>query len=185
MLHRLADEVYRDLGFPTYEAALVTRPAARAGDDATWEWSEAKLGDAGAAMRPRASINPGEGAFYGPKLEFAWRVNGGAGDGHRRRMRNEGRPGKPARARRLTGRRSAHRAASRLQARVQPGALARPKHATVWASVGVAPSKRFEHLRDEYHAQPFMTQFPGILPRAKSIASDGANDRVSFAQNAQ
>lgn len=97
------------------------QPAARGGDDATWEWSEAKLGDAGAAMRPRASINPGECAFYGPKLEFAWRVNGGAGDGHRRRMRNEGRPGKPARARRFTGRPSAHRAVSRLQARGPAG----------------------------------------------------------------
>ncbi|WP_158670706.1 hypothetical protein [Bradyrhizobium guangdongense] len=30
----------------------------------------------------------------------------------------------------------------------------RPKHATVWASVGVAPNKRFEHLRDEYHPNP-------------------------------
>jgi threonyl-tRNA synthetase len=70
----LLGEVYRDLGFPSYEVATATRPAARAGDDATWDWSEAKLGDAGAVMRPRASINPGEGAFYGPKLEFAWRV---------------------------------------------------------------------------------------------------------------
>jgi hypothetical protein len=61
----------------------------------------------------------------------------------------------------------------------------RLKHATVGASVGVAPSKRFENLRDEHHAQPLMTQFPGILPRAKSITSDGANDRVGFAQNAQ
>jgi hypothetical protein len=59
--------------------------------------------------------------------------------------------------------------------RRRPGrAPLRPEHATtVWASVGVAPSKRFDHLRDEHHAQPLMAQFPGILPRAKSIASDG------------
>ncbi|TCU59302.1 hypothetical protein EDE08_12819 [Bradyrhizobium sp. R2.2-H] len=70
----LLGEVYRDLGFLSYEVALATRRAARAGDDAIWNWSEAKLGDAGAAMRPCASINPGKGAFDGPKLEFAWRV---------------------------------------------------------------------------------------------------------------
>ena len=39
-------EVYRELGFPDYEVALATRPALRAGDDASWDWSEAKLGDA-------------------------------------------------------------------------------------------------------------------------------------------
>src|ERR1700716_2979722 len=43
----LLGEAYRDLGFPDYEVALATRPAARAGDDATWDWSEAKAGDAG------------------------------------------------------------------------------------------------------------------------------------------
>jgi threonyl-tRNA synthetase len=69
----LLDEVYRELGFPDYEVALATRPPVRAGDDATWDWSEAKLGDAARACGLAPQINPGEGAFYGPKLEFALR----------------------------------------------------------------------------------------------------------------
>src|SRR5882672_8912317 len=69
----LLGEAYRDLGFPDYEVALATRPAARAGDDATWDWSEAKLGDAARRCGLAPQINSGEGAFYGPKLEFALR----------------------------------------------------------------------------------------------------------------
>nr|WP_248114535.1 aminoacyl--tRNA ligase-related protein [Bradyrhizobium sp. 2S1]MCK7669511.1 hypothetical protein [Bradyrhizobium sp. 2S1] len=69
----LLDEVYRELGFPDYEVALATRPALRAGDDASWDWSEAKLGDAARRCGLAPQINPGEGAFYGPKLEFALR----------------------------------------------------------------------------------------------------------------
>jgi threonyl-tRNA synthetase len=69
----LLGEVYRDLGFPDYEVALATRPAVRAGDDATWDWSEAKLGDAARRCGLVPQVNPGEGAFYGPKLEFALR----------------------------------------------------------------------------------------------------------------
>ena len=69
----LLGEVYRELGFPDYEVALATRPALRAGDDATWDWSEAKLGDAARRCGLEPHINPGEGAFYGPKLEFALR----------------------------------------------------------------------------------------------------------------
>jgi threonyl-tRNA synthetase len=69
----LLDEVYRDLGFPDYEVALATRPVARAGDEATWDWSEAALGDAARRCGLAPQINPGEGAFYGPKLEFAVR----------------------------------------------------------------------------------------------------------------
>jgi len=53
--------------------ALATRPAARAGDDATWDWSETKLGNAARQCGLVPQINPGEGAFYGPKLEFALR----------------------------------------------------------------------------------------------------------------
>jgi threonyl-tRNA synthetase len=53
--------------------ALSTRPAVRTGDDATWDWSEAKLGDAARQCGLAPHINPGEGAFYGPKLEFALR----------------------------------------------------------------------------------------------------------------
>ena len=69
----LLHEAYRDLGFFDYEVALATRPAVRAGDDATWDWSEAKLRDAAVRCGLALQINPGEGAFYGPKLEFARR----------------------------------------------------------------------------------------------------------------
>ncbi|MET0674442.1 MAG: threonine--tRNA ligase, partial [Bradyrhizobium sp.] len=69
----LLDEVYRELGFPDYDVALATRPAVRAGDDATWDRSEAALGDAARRRGLTPRINPGEGAFYGPKLEFALR----------------------------------------------------------------------------------------------------------------
>ncbi len=61
------------LAFPTTKWRWSTRPAVRAGDDATWDWSEAKLGDAARQCGLAPHINPGEGAFYGPKLEFALR----------------------------------------------------------------------------------------------------------------
>ena len=51
----LLGEVYRDLGFPDYEVALATRPAVRAGDDATWDWSEAQARRCRAGLRPCAS----------------------------------------------------------------------------------------------------------------------------------
>lgn len=66
-------EVYRELGFPDCEVALSTRPSLRAGDDATWDWLEAALGDAARRCGLTPRINPGEGAFYGPKLEFVLR----------------------------------------------------------------------------------------------------------------
>jgi threonyl-tRNA synthetase len=56
-----------------FEVALATRPAVRAGDDATWDWSEAKLGDAARHCGLAPRIHAGEGAFYGPKLEFVLR----------------------------------------------------------------------------------------------------------------
>ncbi|MGO4714871.1 threonine--tRNA ligase [Bradyrhizobium sp. 2TAF24] len=69
----LLDEVYRDLGFSEYDVALATRPAVRAGDDAAWDRAEMQLGDAARQCGLAPQINPGEGAFYGPKLEFALR----------------------------------------------------------------------------------------------------------------
>jgi threonyl-tRNA synthetase len=69
----LLGEVYRELGFPDYEVALSTRPAVRAGDDATWDRLEAMLDNAARQCGLAPNINPGEGAFYGPKLEFALR----------------------------------------------------------------------------------------------------------------
>ena len=49
------------------------RPPVRAGDDETWDRAEAALMEAVEAGRPRLQMNPGEGAFYGPKLEFVLR----------------------------------------------------------------------------------------------------------------
>jgi threonyl-tRNA synthetase len=69
----LLREVYAALGFEDLDVALSLRPDTRAGSDADWDWSEAELmtaaRDAGLEPRPL----PGEGAFYGPKLEFALR----------------------------------------------------------------------------------------------------------------
>jgi threonyl-tRNA synthetase len=78
----LLGEVYRDLGFPDYEVALATRPAARAGDDATWDWSEAKLGDAARRCGLAPQINPGEGGStdrsWNSRCATAWDDPGSA-----------------------------------------------------------------------------------------------------------
>lgn len=66
----LLDQVYKDLGFANYEIALSTRPAVRAGSDELWDWAEAQLALAAKQRRVEIQIQPGEGAFYGPKLEF-------------------------------------------------------------------------------------------------------------------
>jgi threonyl-tRNA synthetase len=69
----LLSEVYADLGFPEFDVALSTRPAVRAGSDDLWDWAEKTLGDAATRCEVSFSVQPGEGAFYGPKLEFALR----------------------------------------------------------------------------------------------------------------
>ena len=69
----LLSEVYADLGFPQFAIALSTRPTVRAGSDDLWDWAEKTLGDAATGSGVSFSVQPGEGAFYGPKLEFALR----------------------------------------------------------------------------------------------------------------
>ena len=69
----LLSEIYAELGFPEYEVALSTRPAVRAGSDAMWDWAEDNLGGAARQCGLSYSVQIGEGAFYGPKLEFALR----------------------------------------------------------------------------------------------------------------
>jgi threonyl-tRNA synthetase len=69
----LLSEVYADLGFPEFDVALSTRPAVRSGSDDLWDWAEKTLGDAAAKCGASFSVQPGEGAFYSPKLEFALR----------------------------------------------------------------------------------------------------------------
>ncbi|MBO6581341.1 MAG: threonine--tRNA ligase [Hyphomonas sp.] len=67
---RLLENVYRDFGFENISVKLSTRPDVRAGDDATWDRAEKGLQDAVDAAGLPCEIMPGEGAFYGPKLEF-------------------------------------------------------------------------------------------------------------------
>ena len=69
-LIRMTFEVYRDFGFDDVLVALATRPELRVGDDAFWDKSEAALQHALGACGLEYRLNPGEGAFYGPKIEF-------------------------------------------------------------------------------------------------------------------
>ena len=65
--------VYRDFGFDEVIVKFADRPPVRAGDDATWDRAEAALKEAVEAVGLEHQLNPGEGAFYGPKLEFVLR----------------------------------------------------------------------------------------------------------------
>ncbi|HEX3863426.1 MAG TPA: threonine--tRNA ligase [Stellaceae bacterium] len=65
--------IYRDFGFADVVVKLATRPPVRAGDDATWDIAERDLETAVKAAGLAYTLNPGEGAFYGPKLEFVLR----------------------------------------------------------------------------------------------------------------
>ena len=69
----LLQDIYADFGFEDIRVKFSDRPEVRAGDDATWDKAEAALRDATAAADLETVLNPGEGAFYGPKLEFVLR----------------------------------------------------------------------------------------------------------------
>ena len=62
--------IYRDLGFENFAVKFSDRPDMRAGSDDVWDKSETALKAATKAAGCAFSLNPGEGAFYGPKLEF-------------------------------------------------------------------------------------------------------------------
>ncbi len=66
----LLASVYKDLGFESFEIKLSTRPDVRIGSDDTWDKLEAALENAIRATGNAYAIDPGEGAFYGPKLDF-------------------------------------------------------------------------------------------------------------------
>lgn len=66
----LLNEVYTDLGFPEYKVRLSDRPPVRAGTDAAWDQAEDVLRQVMKETGVPYEPNPGEGAFYGPKLEF-------------------------------------------------------------------------------------------------------------------
>lgn len=63
-------EVYKDFGFHEVELALSTRPEKRVGSDEIWDEAEADLQAALEAQGKPFRLQPGEGAFYGPKIEF-------------------------------------------------------------------------------------------------------------------
>ncbi len=63
-------EVYHDFGFDEVELALSTRPEKRVGSDEIWDEAEADLQAALEAQGKPFRLQPGEGAFYGPKIEF-------------------------------------------------------------------------------------------------------------------
>ena len=69
----LLQSIYADFGFDDVRVKFSDRPEVRAGDDATWDRAEAALTDATKAAKLETVLNPGEGAFYGPKLEFVLR----------------------------------------------------------------------------------------------------------------
>ena len=86
LLHRGADRrrrrcassnccrsIYRDFGFPEFRVKFSDRPDERVGTDEVWDHAEAALQEACATAGVEYTLNPGEGAFYGPKLEFVLR----------------------------------------------------------------------------------------------------------------
>ncbi|RAU21686.1 threonine--tRNA ligase [Paramagnetospirillum kuznetsovii] len=70
---QLLKEVYTDFGFTDVRVKFSDRPAKRAGSDETWDKAESALLEASKAAGLETVLNPGEGAFYGPKLEFVLR----------------------------------------------------------------------------------------------------------------
>ena len=65
--------VYKDLGFEDVIVKFSDRPEVRAGTDETWDKAEQALRDATEATGLETELNPGDGAFYGPKLDFVLR----------------------------------------------------------------------------------------------------------------
>ena len=70
---RLILDIYRDFGFEEVAIKYADRPPKRVGDDAIWDRAEAALQAASGAAGIEYTLNKGEGAFYGPKLEFVLR----------------------------------------------------------------------------------------------------------------
>ena len=69
----LLQSIYADFGFEEVRVKFSDRPEVRAGEDDVWDRAESALTDATKAARLETTLNPGEGAFYGPKLEFVLR----------------------------------------------------------------------------------------------------------------
>ena len=69
----LLQSIYADFGFEDVRVKFSDRPEVRAGEDEVWDRAESALTDACDAAELETTLNPGEGAFYGPKLEFVLR----------------------------------------------------------------------------------------------------------------
>lgn len=69
----LLASIYKDFGFEEFVIKFSDRPEVRAGEDETWDKAETALKEAALAAGADLVMNPGEGAFYGPKLEFVLR----------------------------------------------------------------------------------------------------------------
>ena len=69
----LLSSIYRDFGFESFRIKLADRPDNRIGSDEVWDQAEGALKEACATAGVDYILNPGEGAFYGPKLEFVLR----------------------------------------------------------------------------------------------------------------
>ena len=69
----LLSSIYQDFGFTEFRIKFSDRPEVRAGSDETWDRAEGALKEACATAGVEYILNPGEGAFYGPKLEFVLR----------------------------------------------------------------------------------------------------------------
>ncbi|MGB1848978.1 MAG: threonine--tRNA ligase [Litorivicinaceae bacterium] len=69
--NKLLTEVYRDMGFDDMIVRISTRPEKRVGDDETWDKAEKALSDALDELGVEWEELPGEGAFYGPKIEYS------------------------------------------------------------------------------------------------------------------
>ncbi|MEQ9693403.1 threonine--tRNA ligase [Shimia sp. SDUM112013] len=68
---RFLSAVYKDLGFEEFRVLFSDRPEKRSGSDEVWDKAESALLEATRAAGVEPEMNPGEGAFYGPKLEFS------------------------------------------------------------------------------------------------------------------
>ncbi|MCL4304657.1 threonine--tRNA ligase [bacterium] len=67
---RFIFDMYRDFGFEEYRVELSTRPESRVGSDDVWDKAETALENALKTLGVEFQLNPGDGAFYGPKIDF-------------------------------------------------------------------------------------------------------------------
>ncbi|MEM8580167.1 MAG: threonine--tRNA ligase [Pseudomonadota bacterium] len=67
---QMLSTIYKDLGFESFDIKFSTRPEVRAGSDEVWDKAEAALEAAIRTVTDEFELDPGEGAFYGPKLDF-------------------------------------------------------------------------------------------------------------------